>query len=97
MVSLKNGVLVKSASVFNNEEYLKSGIFYFSNKKFSEILDYLALWYKVTFNIKDSAQIDKYVSGKFRQSDDIERILKALQGVHQFKYQINKNNEIKIY
>lgn len=97
MVSLKNGVLVKSASVFNNEEYLKSGIFYFSNKKFSEILDYLTLWYKVTFDIKDSAQIDKYVSGKFRQSDDIERILKALQGVHQFKYQINKNNEIKIY
>lgn len=97
MVSLKDGVLVKSIAAFNNEEYLKSGIFYFSNKKFSEILDYLTLWYKVKFEVKDSAQIDKYVSGKFRQSDDIERILKALQGVHHFRYKIENNEEIKIY
>lgn len=97
MVSVKNGVLVKSTAAFNNEEYLKSGIFYFSNKKFSEILDYLTLWYKVKFEVKDSAQIDKYVSGKFRQSDDIERILKALQGVHHFRYKIENNEEIKIY
>ena len=97
MVSLKDGVLVKSIAAFNNEEYLKSGIFHFSNKKFSEILDYLTLWYKVKFEVKDSAQIDKYVSGKFRQSDDIERILKALQGVHHFRYKIENNEEIKIY
>lgn len=32
MVSLKDGVLVKSIAAFNNEEYLKSGIFHFSNK-----------------------------------------------------------------
>lgn len=97
MVSLKNGVLVKSTASFDNEEYLKSGIFYFSNKKFSEILDYLTLWYKVKFDIRKSAQIDKYISGKFRQSDDIERILKALQGVHHFQYKIENNEEIKIY
>lgn len=97
MVTLKNGVLVKSTAAFNNEEYLKSGVFYFSNKKFSEILDYLTLWYKVKFDVKDSAQIDKYVSGKFRQSDEIERILKALQGVHHFRYDIKNNEEIAIY
>lgn len=97
MVSLKNGMLIKSTAAFDNEEYLKSGIFYFSNKKFSEILDYLTLWYKVKFDIKESAQIDKYVSGKFRQSDDIERILKALQGVHHFQYKIENNEEIKLY
>lgn len=97
MVSLKNGILIKSTAAFNNEEYLKSGIFYFSNKKFSEILDYLTLWYKVKFDVKDSAQIDKYVSGKFRQSDDIERVLKALQGVHHFQYKIENNEEIQIY
>ena len=97
MVSLKDGVLVKSIAAFNNEEYLKSGIFYFSNKKFSEILDYLTLWYNVKFDVKSSARIDQYVSGKFRQSDEIERILKALQGVHHFQYKIENNEEIKIY
>ena len=33
MVSLSNGNLIKTAASFNNEEYLKSGIFYFSNKE----------------------------------------------------------------
>lgn len=97
MVSLLNGNLIKTAASFNNEEYLKSGIFYFSNKKFSEILDYLTLWYNVKFDVKSSARIDQYVSGKFRQSDEIERILKALQGVHHFKYKIINNEEIEIY
>lgn len=97
MVSLFNGNLIKSTASFNNEEYLESGIFYFSNKKFSEILDYLTLWYKVKFDIKNTAQIDQYVSGKFRQSDDIERILKALQGVHHFRYKIVNNEEIEIF
>ena len=97
MVSLSNGKLLKSNVLFNNEEYLESGIFYFSNKKFSEILDYLTLWYNVKFDIKSSARINQYVSGKFRQSDDIERILKALQGVHLFRYKIIDNEEIEIY
>lgn len=98
MVSLSdNGSLVKSNASFNNEEYLQSGIFYFSNKKFSEILDYLTLWYNVKFDIKSSDRIDRYVSGKFRQSDDIERILKALQGVHHFQYKMINNEEVEIY
>ena len=97
MVSLFNGNLIKSTASFNNEEYLESGIFYFSNKKFSEILDYLTLWYKVKFDIKNTARIDQYISGKFRQSDDIERILKALQGVHHFRYKIVNNEDIEIF
>lgn len=96
MVMLSNNRLVKSIASFNNEEYLESGIFYFSNKKFSEILDYLTLWYNVKFEIKNSARIDQYVSGKFRQSDDIERILKALQGVYYFNYKIVTNEKIEI-
>lgn len=97
MVSLSNGKLLKSNVSFNNEEYLESGIFYFSNKKFSEILDYLTLWYNVKFDIKPSARINQYTSGKFRQRDDIERILKALQGVHHFQYKMKNNEEIEIF
>ena len=97
MVSLSNGKLLKSNVSFNNEEYLESGIFYFSNKKFSETLDYLTLWYNVKFDIKPSARINQYTSGKFRQSDDIERILKALQGVHHFQYKMKNNEEIEIF
>lgn len=97
MVSLLDGKLMKSMASFDNEEYLKSGIFYFSNKRFSEILDYLTLWYNVKFELKESAQIDQYVSGKFRQSDDVERVLKALQGVHDFKYKLVNDTVIEIF
>ena len=97
MAALFKGKLIKSTASFHNEEYLNSGIFSFSNKKFAEILDYLTLWYNVKFDIKKSAQIDQYISGKFRQSDDIERVLKALQGVHPFRYKLVGNDNIEIF
>lgn len=95
-VTAINGELTKSTEIFDNEDYLESGIFYFKNKKFSEILDYLNLWYNVNFNISSNINLNKPVSGKFRQSDDIERILKALQSVHFFNYKI-ESDKITIY
>ena len=96
-VSLENNQLVKSISIFNNEDYLKNGIFSFSNKPFDEILEYLTLWYDVRFDIKDSAKKELLVSGKFRQSDEIKNILKALQGVHTFKFKEINEQRIEIY
>lgn len=96
-VSLENNLLVKSASSFNNDEYLKNGIFNFSNKPFSEILEYLTLWYDIRFDIKDSAKKDLLVSGKFRQSDEVKNILKALQGVHSFKFKVINDQTIEIF
>lgn len=92
-----NNKLVKSAFLFNNEAYLKDGVFSFDNKQFSEIIDYLSVWYNIKFELRPSAGADRYVTGKFRQSDEIERILKALQGVHPFKYRIITNEKIEIY
>lgn len=96
-VSLENNHLVRSISSFNNEEYLKNGIFSFSNKPFGEILEYLTLWYDVKFDIKDTAKKDLLVSGKFRQSDEIKFILKALQGVHTFHFKETGEQRIEIY
>jgi ferric-dicitrate binding protein FerR (iron transport regulator) len=91
------GRRIKLTSQFNNEEYLKNGIFVFNNKRFGEILEYLALWYDVGFEIEDSAKKELPVSGKFRQSDEIRVILKALQGVHKFKYREIDEKNIEIY
>lgn len=97
IVSLNNGVLTTSKAAYNNEECFKNGIFYFSNKKFSEILEYLSIWHNIKFEIKNSAQTTLQVSGKFRQSDEITQILKALQGVHPFNYKIITTEQIEIY
>lgn len=96
-VYLKNDQLVKTKSLFDNEDYLKNGIFSFSNKPFAEILEYLRLWYDIQFDVRDSAKKELLVSGKFRQSDEIKYILKALQGVHSFKYKEISDQTIEIY
>lgn len=96
-VTLENNQLVKSISRFNNDDYLKSGIFNFNNKAFVEILEYMTLWYDVEFNIKNSAKKELLISGKFRQSDEVKNILKALQGVHKFRYKEIDERRIEIY
>lgn len=96
-VSLQNNSLVKSVSRFNNDEYLRNGIFNFNNKAFGEILEYMTLWYDVEFELKDSAKKELLISGKFRQSDEVRNILKALQGVHLFRYKEINERKIEIY
>lgn len=94
---LKNNRLMKTGYVFDNEDYLKNGIFSFTGVPFSEILNYLSLWYNVKFELKDATSLDHKVSGKFRQSDEVKDILKALQGVHRFNYKIENENLIEIH
>jgi len=96
-VSLQNNSLVKSVSRFNNDDYLINGIFNFNNKAFGEILEYMTLWYDVEFDLKDSAKEELLISGKFRQSDEVRNILKALQGVHKFRYKEIDEQRIEIY
>lgn len=97
-VYLENNCLVKRNHIFDNEEYLKNGIFKFTGVPFSEILSYLSLWYNVKFELNQATNLEHKVSGKFRQSDEVKYILKALQGVHKFKFKIHENeNLIEIY
>lgn len=94
---LENNRLLKASHVFSNEEYLKNGIFSFTGVPFSEILNYLSLWYNVKFELKNASSLNHKVSGKFRQSDEVKDILKALQGVHRFNYRFMNESLIEIY
>lgn len=96
-VSWVDNRMVKSSSDFNNENYLRSGIFSFHAKPFGEILDYLSLWYDVKFKITGSLALSRTLSGKFRQSEEVENILIALQGVHHFNFRKITENQFEIY
>lgn len=96
-VSLENNKLVKSVSDFNNERYLASGVFSFQSKPFIEILEYLSLWYGVQFDVSRNVAIYRKISGKFRQSDEVDNILRALQGAHAFDFKKLSDNNIQIY
>lgn len=94
---LQDNHFVKMKSFFDNEEYLKNGIFSFRNKPFEEILEYMALWYDVKFEIKDSVKKELLISGKFRQGDEVKNIMKALRGVHKFNYKEISEQKMEIY
>lgn len=89
--------LVKRASAFNNEEYLKNGVVSFQSEPFGRVIGRVALWNNVRFTVKRSVDVTEKISGKFRQSDSVESILKALQGATPFKYDIVSDDEIIIY
>lgn len=96
-IAFENNGFVRSVSQFNNEEFLKNGVFSFNNKPFGKILEYLTLWYDIEFDIKDTVKKDLLVSGKFRQSDEVINILKALQGVYTFRYNVIDEQNIEVY
>lgn len=89
--------LMKRESDFDNEEYLKNGIVSFLSEPFGRVLNSVALWNDVNFNFQRSVNATQRISGKFRQSDSLESILKALQGAMPFKYKIVSEEEIIIY
>lgn len=92
-VVLRDGTLLKSNEVFENAFYLNSGVYYFNNRSFAEILDCLKVWYDVDFEVSSTVPTQSLVSGKFRQNDEIDRVLKALQGVLHFHYQMDEGSK----
>ncbi len=95
-VSLIDGRLIKSTSHYDNEIFLKSGIYSFQATPFVDILEYLALWYDVQFDIKGPVQLTTRVNAKFRLNDDIENILTALQNVFKFNFKQSDDHTIEI-
>ena len=89
--------LCRIASEFDNEEYLRNGIVSFKSKPFGEILDNVALWQGVKLKIDKSVDVNIPVTGKFRQSDSLENILRILQTVTDFQYTIIDERHVTIY
>ena len=78
-VSLANGQLVKK-STFNPDDFLwKEGIYYFDDKPFSAIVEKLQLYYDVQIHVDNKALLKLRFTGKFRQRDGIENVLKVIQ------------------
>ncbi len=85
-VSWSNGKLVKS--YFDNTDFLRwrEGFYVFDDASFSDIIKKLELYYDVTI-IQKNAKLDRYrFSGKFRQRDGVESVLRILQKVCYFSF-----------
>ncbi len=77
----------------------KEGLYCFDDAPFSDVLGRLEKYYNVTINVTDP-ELMNYGSftGKFREQDGIEHILKTISKDHPFNYNINEEkNVITIY
>lgn len=76
--------------IHNSNHFLwKDGIYTFENEKLIDIIDKLQLYYDVTIIVKDPEIFDIRYTGKFRQSDGVDEILKVLQKIQRFNIEKN--------
>lgn len=96
-VELIGNKLVKRA--IDNADFLlwKDGIYAFDDVAFSQIIRKLELYYDITIQVNDR-KLDSYkFSGKFRQRDGVESVLRTLQKVYYFSYKKDEErNKITI-
>ena len=96
-VRLVDDLLVKET--LDNKDILlwKEGIYAFDDMTLREIVHKLELYYDIRFVIRDSRMANYKFSGKFRQQDGVENVLRALQKVKRFTFvRHEESNEIII-
>lgn len=72
----------------------KDGIYSFHDELLVNILKKLELYYEVKFVIEDTSIHKWEYTGKFRQRDGIDEILRMICKIHKFKVEKNEENNI---
>jgi len=85
-VALDNGQLVKKFSADTDDFLWKEGIFSFDDMPFPAIVEKLQMYYDVQIHVTNKALQNTRITGKFRQRDGIENVLKVIQMGYPFAY-----------
>ena len=78
-----------SVGKIENSDYFlwKNGIYTFDNERLLDIIEKLQLYYDVKIIVKDPEVFNVRYTGKFRQRDGIDEILKIIQKIRKFNIQ----------
>lgn len=78
---VKDGKMI--VGKIRNADYFlwKDGIYTFKNERLLDIIEKLQLYYDVKIIVKDPQIFDVYYTGKFRQRDGIDEILRIIQKI----------------
>lgn len=71
----------------------KEGLYCFDDTPFKTLLDKLEKYYSVKITVERPNILDYQCTGKFKENDGIEHILKVIQKDHAFSYTINENKD----
>lgn len=96
--AMQNGKYKTGEMTSNNALAWMQGIYYFDDVPFEELLEKIALYYNYKITVKNPKILENYrCTGKFKDLDGIEHILKVIQKDHPFEYDIdNEHNKITI-
>lgn len=85
-----------TVSTTANDDYFlwTDGIYTFDNESLLDIINKLQLYYDVKIIIKDPEIFDVRYTGKFRQRDGIDEILRILQKIRKFEITTDRDNNI---
>lgn len=72
----------------------KEGLYCFDDAPFNSILNKLEKYYNVKFIVENPEVLDYHCTGKFKEQDGVEHILKAIQKDHRFSYEIDHEQDI---
>jgi len=92
-IVVKDGKM--SLQIRNSDYFLwKEGIYAFENERLLDIIEKLQLYYDVKIIVKDPEIFNVRYTGKFRQRDGIDEILRIIQKIQKFNVQKDTENNI---
>lgn len=93
-IVVKNGKM--SLRKIQNSDYFlwKDGIYTFENERLLDIIEKLQLYYDVKIVVKDPEIFNVHYTGKFRQRDGIDEILRIIQKIQRFNVQKDTENNV---
>lgn len=81
--------------IHNSDYFLwKEGIYTFENERLLDIIEKLQLYYDVKIIVKDPEIFNVRYTGKFRQRDGIDEILRIIQKIQKFNVQKDTENNV---
>lgn len=82
-------------TVLPSYEYLrwKEGLYCFDDSEFKYILSRMEQYYNVKITVLNPKLLNYRCTGKFKEQDGIEHVLKVIQKDHKFTYQINEEGD----
>ena len=81
-----NGQFVKKISGSMDDFLWREGIYWFDDMPFEAVIEKLQLYYDVQIHIANKGLLKRRYTGKFRQRDGIENVLKIIQMEYPFVF-----------
>ncbi|SCD18946.1 hypothetical protein PSM36_0110 [Proteiniphilum saccharofermentans] len=93
-VTIRGNKMTVDNIINSNHLLWKEGIYCFHNERLIDIIEKLQLYYDIKIVVEDPEIFNVRYTGKFRQRDGIDEILRIMQKIQPFKIEKDRDNNI---